>query len=47
MPDFGRPSTKLVSTDDLVELITSWRCATIVEHSRSEQDWDLHDGQFP
>ena len=47
MPDFGRPSTKLVSTDDLVELITSSRCATIVEHSRSEQDWDLHDGQFP
>jgi hypothetical protein len=29
-----------------VELITSWRCATITEHSRSEQDVGLHGGRF-
>ena len=42
----GRPSTTLVSKDNRVELITSWPCATIDEHSRSEQELDLHDGRF-
>jgi hypothetical protein len=44
--DVPRPSTTLVSKDDLVELITSRRCATIDEYSRSEQEVDLHDGRF-
>jgi hypothetical protein len=42
----GEGPAKLVSKDDLVELIPSWRRATIVEHPHSEQELDLHNGRF-
>ena len=42
----SKPSPTLGSRDDSAVLIPSDHCATIVERLCSEQDFDLHDGQY-